>query len=38
MRRSLRPIQFARMIENRFVDVESNFIDTSSTMARISGG
>lgn len=29
MRRSLRPMQFARMIENRFVDVESNFIDMS---------
>jgi len=27
MRRSLRPVQFARMIENRFVDVESSFID-----------
>jgi hypothetical protein len=26
MRRSLRPIQFGRMIENRFVDIESNFI------------
>jgi phage terminase large subunit-like protein len=29
MRRCLRPMQFARMIENRFVDVESNFIDMS---------
>ena len=27
MRRSLRPIQFARMIENRFVDVDSDFIN-----------
>ena len=27
MRRSLRPSQFLRMIENRFVNAESNFID-----------
>jgi len=30
MRRSLRPNQFARMIENRFVSAESNFIDMES--------
>jgi phage terminase large subunit-like protein len=27
MRRMLRPIQFARMIENRFIEVETSFID-----------
>ena len=27
MRRSLRPIQFARMVENRWVSAESTFID-----------
>jgi phage terminase large subunit-like protein len=27
MRRSLRPNQFARMIENRFIDAETSFID-----------